>query len=38
MKKLLIGFISIMLLVVVVVAGCSETAKGEKNNKPKKSR
>jgi sulfonate transport system substrate-binding protein len=34
MKKLLIGFISIMLL--VVVAGCSETAKGEKNNKPKK--
>ncbi len=34
MKKSLIGFISIMLL--VVVAGCSETAKGEKNNKPKK--
>ncbi|WP_019415197.1 aliphatic sulfonate ABC transporter substrate-binding protein [Paenisporosarcina sp. TG20] len=34
MKKLLVGLISIVLL--VVVAGCSSSASGEKNSKPKK--
>lgn len=34
MKKLLLGLLSIVLL--VVVAGCSNSASGEKNSKPKK--
>ncbi|QBP40264.1 aliphatic sulfonate ABC transporter substrate-binding protein [Paenisporosarcina antarctica] len=34
MKKIVLGFISILLL--VVITGCSDNASGEKNDKPKK--